>query len=105
MGGGRNDYNSRLGLPLVGLGVAGFAVGLHQAAEGSAHRILIVAVTSPFERKGRPMTDLEKELYDVLDLIVAEFRLEPAAIAHFDSQTVLRATRLVDDNQAARRAE
>ena len=51
------------------------------------------------------MTDLEKELYDVLDLIVAEFRTDPVSVAHFDSQTVLRAMKLVDDNQAARWAE
>lgn len=51
------------------------------------------------------MTDFEKELYDVLDLIVGEFRADPKAIVHFDSQTVLRATRLVDDHHAARQVE
>ncbi len=51
------------------------------------------------------MTDLEKKLFDVLDLIVAEFRSDPASVASFDSRTVLQATKLVDDNQAARRAD
>ena len=50
------------------------------------------------------MTDLEKELYDALDLIVAEIRSDPASFAKFNPRTVLRATKLVDDNQAARRA-
>ena len=51
------------------------------------------------------MTDLEKELYDVLDLIVGEFRSDPFSVAGFDAQTVLQATKLVDDNLAARLAE
>ena len=68
MGGGRNGYNFRLGLPLVGLGVAEFAVGLHQAAEGSAHRILIVAVTS----KGRDM-ELKKAAQEYLEATEAVF--------------------------------
>ena len=50
------------------------------------------------------MTDLEKELYDVLDLILAEMRAAPRKVAHFDAQAVIRAAKLVDDNRAARRA-
>ena len=51
------------------------------------------------------MTELEKELYDVLDLIVTEIRSDPAKVVTWNSRTVLRATKLVDDNQAARRDE
>jgi len=51
------------------------------------------------------MTELEKELYDALNLIVEEFRSDPVSVASFDSRAILQATKLVDDNQAARRAE
>ena len=39
MGGGRNDYNFWLGLSLVGLGVAGVAIRIHQAVKRPAYRI------------------------------------------------------------------
>ncbi len=49
------------------------------------------------------MTDLEKKLYDVLDLIMAEIKSDPISVAKFDSRLVLQASKLVDDYKAARR--
>lgn len=45
------------------------------------------------------MTDLEKELYAVLDLIVMEFKTDPMSVQCFDLRTVERAKKLIEENR------
>lgn len=45
------------------------------------------------------MTELEKELYRVLDLIVMEFKTDPMSVQCFDLRIVEEAKNLVDDNR------